>query len=138
MQWFDKRLSQHRNLCSFAFTVAQVAEQTIFAHINDRTTPEQFQAALQSLRALCQRLESQMDWSHYAAAQGLHSCIWDVFTDAEFRLQNLAIMQQTPLPEPSRQQVVTVEGVVIDLEERLRTSREETYLGTDDAPPPNR
>jgi hypothetical protein len=39
MVWYDKRRSQQRNLCSFAFTYAQIVEQTIFARINDRTTP---------------------------------------------------------------------------------------------------
>jgi hypothetical protein len=136
MQWYDERRSQQRNLCSFAFTYAQIIEQTIFARINDRTTPQQYEAALQSLKELCQRLESQMDWSHYPASHGLHSCVRDVYTDAEFRLRNLQIMHQ-PAPTPARQQVVTVEGVVIEAEERLRTSSEETYLGTDDSTRPN-
>jgi hypothetical protein len=135
MQWYDERRSQQRNLCSFAFTFAQIAEQTIFARITNHTTREQFEAALQALDELCRRLERQMDWSHYPASHGMHSCIRDVFTDAEFRLKNLAIMHQAPLP--ATQQVTTVEGVVIDMEERLRTSTEETYLGTDDSMPNN-
>jgi hypothetical protein len=136
MAWYDETRSQQRNLCSAAFTYAQIIEQTIFARINDRTTPQQYEAGLQSLKELCQRLESQMDWSHYPASHGLHSCIRDVYTDAEFRLKNLAIMHQPPSP-PARQQVVTVEGVVIEAEERLRTSSQETYLGTDDSTPDN-
>jgi hypothetical protein len=137
MAWYDETRSQQRNLCSFAFTFAQIAEQTVFARITDRMTLEQLAAAKQSFSALCQRLESQMDWSHYPASQGLHSCVRDVLTDAEFRLQNLAIMHQ-PAPEPATQQVVTVEGVVIDVEERVQTNTVETGLGIGETPPDNR
>jgi hypothetical protein len=135
MGWYDERRSQQRNLCSAAFTYAQIIEQTIFARITDRTTPEQLEAALQSVGELCQRLERELDWSHYPASHGLHACVRDVYTDAEFRLRNLALMYQ-PAP-PAKQQEVTVEGVVIDVEERIQTSAVETDLGTEDAPPQN-
>jgi hypothetical protein len=48
-------------------------------------------------------------------------------------------MQPEPQPEPSAptRQLLTVEGVLIDLEETIRTSSNETYLGTDDTPPDN-
>jgi hypothetical protein len=137
MAWYDESRSQRRQLCSFAYTFAQIADQSIFSHITDRTTPEQLQAAQQSLRELCARLESQMDWSHYPAAYGTpHSCVRDVYTDAEFRLTNLRIMRQQA-PEPAKQQLITREGIVIDLEERIHTSAEDTYLGTDDNLPDN-
>jgi hypothetical protein len=137
MQWYDETRSQQRNLCSFAYTYPQIIEQTIFARITDRTTPEQFEAALKTLGELCQRMERQMDWSHYPASQGIHSCLRDVYTDAEFRLKNLAIMHQPAVPSPS-QQVVTVEGVVIKAEERVQTSIVDTDLGREDEPPPSR
>jgi hypothetical protein len=137
MVWYDEKRSQQRNLCSVAFTAAQIIEQTIFARITDRTTPQQFAAALQNLGALCQRLESQMGWSHYPASQGMHACVLDVYTDAEFRLKNLAIMHRQA-PELPSQQVITVEGVVVDVEERFRTSAVETDIGTEDTPPNNR
>jgi hypothetical protein len=137
MRWYDERRSQQRNLCSFAFTYAQIIEQTIFARITDRTTPQQFEAAQQSLLELCQRFESQMDWSHFPAPQGRHSCIRDVYTDAKFRLKNLLIMQPAAPPPPA-QQLITREGIVIDLEEKIQTSTEETDLGTEDTPPDNR
>jgi hypothetical protein len=131
--WYDEKRSQQRNLCSFAFTYAQIIEQTILARINDRTTPQQYEAALQSLGALCQRFERQMDWSHYPASHGLHSCVRDVLTDAEFRLKNLSIMHQPP--PPAKQQLITREGIVIDVEEAIQSSIEETDLGTEDTPP---
>jgi hypothetical protein len=134
MRWYDERRSQQRNLCSFAFTYAQIIEQTIFSRITDRTTPQQFEAAQQSLLELCQRFESQMDWSHFPAPHGLHSCIRDVYTDAKFRLKNLMIMHQQA---PSPQRLITREGIVIDLEDKIQTSTEETDLGTEDIPPDN-
>jgi hypothetical protein len=137
MVWYNEKRSQQRDLCSFAFTYAQIIEQTIFARINDRTTPQQYEAALQSLEELCRRLEREMDWSHYPASHGMHSCIRDVYTDAEFRLKNLAIMQQQA-PLPAAQQVVTVEGVVLDVEERVQTSTVQTGLGTEDSSPDTR
>ena len=137
MVWYNEKRSQQRDLCSFAFTYAQIIEQTIFARINDRTTPQQYEAALQSLGELCQRFERQMDWSHYPVSYGMHSCIRDVYTDAEFRLKNMAIMhQQAPLP--AAQQVVTVEGVVLDVEERVQTSTVQTGLGAEDSSPDTR
>jgi hypothetical protein len=138
MAWYDERRSQHRNLCSVAFTFAQIAEQTVFAQITERTTPEQLAAANQSLELLCRELEGKVDWDHYASSIGPpHSCVRDVYDDASARLRNLAIMQPPP-PPPTSQQVVTVEGVVIEAEERFRTSAVETDLGTETTPPDNR
>jgi hypothetical protein len=131
MKWYDERRSQQRNLCSFAFTFAQIAEQSIFARITDRTTPDQFMVAQQNLLALCQRLESQMDIFHYPASTGMHHCVQDIYTDAAFRLENLAIMQEPAPPAPT-QQLITSEGTVIDLEDRVQTSSKETDTGTED------
>jgi hypothetical protein len=57
-----------------------------------------------------------------------------VYLDAAARLTTLAAMWPAPPPEQpaAPKQLLTVEGVVIELEETIRTSREETYLGTDD------
>jgi hypothetical protein len=131
MQWYDEKRSQQRNLCSFAFTYGQIVEQTIFSRITDRTTPQQLEVALQTLEELCQRLERQMDWSHYPAYHGVHSCLRDVYTDAEYRLKNLAIMHQQASPF---QRMVTNQGIIVDLAEHLETSTDETELGTDDSP----
>jgi hypothetical protein len=133
MNRHDEQRLQHRNLCSVAYTFAQIADQSIFAFITNRTTPEQFQTAQQSLLQLCQRLESQMDIFHYPAATGMHSCVRDIYTDAAFRLKNLEIMQE-PAPPPPTQQLLSREGAVIDLEERVEASSEETDVGTDDSP----
>jgi hypothetical protein len=134
MVWYDKSQSQHRRLCSAAFTFAQIAEQTIFAWITDRMTPEQFKLAQQNLTLLCRELEATVDWDHYASSSGpIHSCVRDIYTDAAFRLKNLEIMQEAAPPPPA-QQLITREGVVIDLEDKIQTSTEETDVGTEDSP----
>jgi hypothetical protein len=131
--------SAYPTLCSHARTFAHVADQSIFSKITDQTTPEQFEAAQYSLLNLCQRLEANLDMFHYPSAVGTHQCVRDVYTEAAYHLKHLAIMQPEPLPAPPpRQQVITIEGIVVDLEEELRTSREETYLGMDDTDPDTR
>jgi hypothetical protein len=129
MTSFSAYLTQGKSLCAPARTFGQIAAQSIFAKITDRTTPEQFQAAQESLRALCLRFEAQLDLFHYPSGQGTHWCVRDVYTKAAYRLQNLAIMQPVPEPPAAKQQVITVEGVVIDIEENISTSTQETDLG---------
>jgi hypothetical protein len=110
-----------------------IADQSIFSQITEQTTPQQFELALQSLKALSERLEAQVDLFHFPQAYGSpHSCVRDVFNDAEFRLKNLAIMHQKPEQPAPKQQLISREGAVIDLEEQVETSSEETDLGTDD------
>jgi hypothetical protein len=134
MAWYDEINSQQRRLCRDAFTFAQIVEQTIFAQISDRTTPEQFKLAEQSLSQLCNELAARVDWDHYASSFGpIHSCVRDVYTDAASRLKNLEIMKAPPPPPPAPQ-LITQEGVVINAEEKIQTSTEETDLGTDDGP----
>jgi hypothetical protein len=129
--YYDRVVDRPR--CPFARTFLQIAEQTIFAHVTDRTTPDMYEAALQSLLELCHRLESQVGLFHFPSAVGIHVCVQDAYLEAAFRLKNLAIMQQPPLSEPAQptQQVITREGIVRDVEEKIQTSTEETDLGRD-------
>jgi hypothetical protein len=121
-----------RTLCRDSYTVAKLIEQTIFAKITPETTPQQFQRAQESLRQLCERFEANLDLFHYAAIRGAHQCVRDVYEDARARLENLAIMQ--PAPPPPAQQVITREGIIIDREQRVQTSTEETDVGIEDSP----
>jgi hypothetical protein len=133
---YNRYEEQYRRLCSYARTFADIADKTIFSQISEFTTPDQFDLALQNLRALCQRLEAQVDLFHYGQAYGTsHSCVIDIYTDAEFRLKNLAIMHQKVEQQPPKQQLITNEGAVIDLEDRVQTSTEETDTGTADSSP---
>jgi hypothetical protein len=134
MVWFHDTSSPHRQLCSAAFTFGQIVEQTIFAQLSDTTTQEQFQLAQQSLRRLCNELEARVNWDHYASASGsIHSCVRDVYDDAAARLRNLAIMQ--PPPPPPVPQLISREGIVIDREEKIESSTEETDLGIEEDSP---
>jgi hypothetical protein len=128
--YFDE-LARGKYLCSPARSFAQIAGQSIFAKITERTNPEQYQAAQESLRELCLRYEATLDLFHYPSAYSSpHWCVRDVYTDAAFRLQNLSIMQSVPESAAPKQQVITVEGVVIDIEENISTSTQETDPGT--------
>jgi hypothetical protein len=70
---------------------------------------------------------------HYQQAYGPpHSCVRDLYTDAAARLTNLAILQQAPQQPPLKQQLITSEGTVIDLEDRVQTSSNETDTGIED------
>jgi hypothetical protein len=136
MRLYDPYQQQYRQLCSPAKTFAVIADQTIFNQINGYTTQQQFQAALHNLKALCERMEAQLNVFHYGQAYGMpHTCLRDIYTDAEFRLINLSTMHQTLHPQAPKPQVITSEGVVIDLEDKVQTNREETNLGTDDSTP---
>jgi hypothetical protein len=124
--------------CPHARTYIQIAEQTIFHKISSQTTAEQFTSAAEILRQLCDRLEAQVDMFHYPAASGDHWCVRDVYDHAVLALKGLAAMHQQAEPQPPRQQLISREGIVIDLEDKIQTNRTETHLGTDDARPNNR
>jgi hypothetical protein len=127
-----------RSPCPHARTFIQIAEQTIFSKITEHTRPDQFSAAEEILLQLCQRLEAQVDMFHYPAATGNHWCVRDVYDHAVLALAGLAAMHQQAVPEPPKQQLITKDGIVMDLEEKLQTNRTETHLGTDDTQPGNR
>jgi hypothetical protein len=131
--------SGSRQPCPHARTFMQIAEQTIFSKITEHTRPDQFTSAEEILQQLCQRLEAQVDMFHYPAATGDHWCVRDVYDHAVLALKGLAAMhQQPPPPESPKQQLITKDGIVMDLEEKIQTNRDETHLGTDDTQPGNR
>jgi hypothetical protein len=133
---YNRYEPQFRQLCGHARTFADIVDKTIFSQISEFTTPDQFDLALQNLRALAKRLEAEIDLFHYPQAYGSpHSCVRDLLNDSEFRLMNLAVMQQKVQPPAPTQQLITSEGAVIDLEDRVQTSGEETDTGTEDSSP---
>jgi hypothetical protein len=126
-------------LCPHARTFIQIAEQTIFNNITPQTTPpDQFGAATDILAQLCQRLEAQVDMFHYPAATGDHWCVRDVYDHAVLALKGIAAMHQQAVPELPRQQLISRKGVVIDLEDTIQTSTDDTELGIEGTPPPRR
>jgi hypothetical protein len=130
-----------RQTCPHARTFIQIAEQTVFSKITAHTRPDQFSAAEEILQQLCQRLEAQVagNMFHYPAATGDHWCVRDVYDHAVLALAGLAAMhQQPPPPEPPRQQLISRKGVVIDLEDTIQTSTDDTELGIEGNQPDRR
>jgi hypothetical protein len=134
MTLYNRYEEQYRRLCPLSRTFAQIADQSIFGKISEQTTQEQFAKAQQSLLELCQRLEAQVDLFHYPAAYGQpHSCVRDLYLHAAAHLENLAIMHVPVQPAAPKQQLITTEGVVIDLEGKIQTNTDETDVGTADS-----
>jgi hypothetical protein len=115
--------------CPHARTYIQIAEQTIFNNITPQTTPDQFSAAEDILARLCQQLAAQVDMFHYPAATGDHWCVRDVYDHAVLALAGLSAMHQQAVPELPKQQLITRQGVVIDLEDTIQTGTTDTELG---------
>jgi hypothetical protein len=124
-----------RPTCPHARTFMQIAEQKIFSKITEHTRPDQFTTAEEILLQLCQRLETQVDMFHYPAASGEHWCVRDVYDHAVLALNGLAAMHQQAVPEPAKQQLISRSGVVIDLEDTIQTSTDDTELGSEGSPP---
>jgi hypothetical protein len=130
--------SAGRPPCPHARTFNQISELTIFNKITSQTTPAQFAAAAEILRQLRDRLEAQVDMFHYPAATGDHWCVRDVYEHAMLALTGLAAMHQQEVTQPPKQQLISRDGIVTDLEDKIQTNRDETHLGTDDTRPDNR
>jgi hypothetical protein len=111
-----------RPTCPHARTYMQFAEQTIFNKITPATTAEQYAAAEEILRQLRDRLEAQVDMFHYPAASGDHWCVRDVSDHAVLALKGLSAMHQQEVAPPPRQQLISREGIVIDLEDKIQTN----------------
>jgi hypothetical protein len=130
--------SGSRSTCLHARTFIQIAEQTIFSKITEHTRPDQFTTAEEILQQLCHRLEAQVDMFHYPAATGDHWCVRDVYDHAVLALAGPAAMHQQAVPQPPRQQLISRKGVVIDLEDTIQTSTDDTELGIEDTSPERR
>jgi hypothetical protein len=132
MSAYDWTLSAGAPLCTVADSFYRTVRETIFQQLTTETTAAQWQAAQESLTRL--RDESQQDIypMHYGSLVGRHRCLDQVFREAVARLRGLQIMQPAPQPPPPpSQQVITREGIVRDVEEKIQTSTAETDLGSD-------
>jgi hypothetical protein len=136
---YDWQLSAGAPLCAVADSFYRIVRETIFQQVTKETTVEQWQAAQESLTRLRDELQQAIYPMHYGSLVGSHRCLDHVFREAVARLRALEIMQPVPQPPPPpSQQVITREGIVIDLEDKIQTNRAETHLGTDDTQPDNR
>src|ERR687896_2072744 len=132
MSNYDWNLSAGAPLCVFSDSFYYSARDAVFRQLSKDSTKEQFQAALETLTQLRDELVQTLYPMHYGALVGRHRCVDHVFREARARLRSLEIMQPVPKPPPPpKQQLITREGVVMDLEEKIQTSIEQTDLGTD-------
>jgi hypothetical protein len=139
MSEYDWQLSAGAPLCTVSDSFYRTERETIFQQLTKDTTPEQWQAALEHLVRLRDELQQAIYPMHYGSLVGRHRCLDHVFREAVARLRALEIMQPAPQPPPPpSQQVITRDGIVIDLEDKIQTNRAETHLGTDDTQPDNR
>jgi hypothetical protein len=129
---YDWQLSAGAPLCSVADSFYRIVRETIFQQVTKETTVEQWQAAQESLTRLRDELQQAIYPMHYGSLVGGHRCLDHVFREAVARLRALEIMQPVPPPPPPpSQQVITREGIVRDVEEKIQTSTAETDLGSD-------
>jgi hypothetical protein len=129
MTLYDPHQQQYRQLCPKARTLAEVGNQ-IFVKIADHPlTPEQLQQLQQSLILLCQELEANLSLFHYGSSHGLpHTCVRDIYTEAAFRLNNVAILQ--PAPPPAEEQEDTKPPLFHeDVEHFFQLLPPDTYFG---------
>jgi hypothetical protein len=113
-------------LCPHSRTYVQIIQSSIFAKITDQTTAAQFAEAEQSLFALCERLERQVDFTHYPALTGMYACVRDVYTLASSLLANLRMMQPEPPPPPAPAPPTPSSPSLEDVVEQFE---EEMFLG---------
>jgi hypothetical protein len=102
----DPRLASYDRLCQPARQLALSADQ-IIAKVTDQTTKEQIQDARYALTALYETLARQLDFTHHVGPPGqiFHTCLREVFVDADAKLKVLAVLQPEPKPsQPEEQQ----------------------------------
>ena len=139
MSEYDWQLSAGAPLCTISDSFYRTVREAIFQQVTRETTVEQWQAARESLLRLRDELQQAIKPMHYGSLVGSHRCLDHVFREAVARLRALEIMQPVPKPPPPpKQQLITREGVVLDLEDKIQTNRAETHLGTDDTQPDTR
>ena len=136
MPSYDWKLPTNLPLCYFSDSLYRSAKDGIFSQISDYVSPQQLEAVQSLLLQMKQDIEKDMPAIHYAAQFGTHICLEDIFKEASNRLKFLALFQVAPPAEPERHSL-SPEEVVNNLENRLQSSTEDTYLGTDTPSPTN-
>jgi hypothetical protein len=101
----DSRLASYERLCRPARSLALLGDQ-IIAKITDQISKDQIQAARYALAALYETLARQLDFTHHVGPPGqiFHTCIREVFDDADAKLKVLAVLQPEPKPSQSEEQ----------------------------------
>jgi hypothetical protein len=126
MSEYDWQLSAGAPLCQVSDAFYRTVRDTIFRQLTTVTTPEQYQAALESLIRLREEL-----------AQDVHRCLDHLFKEARARLRGLEIMQPAPKPPPPppapSPQPLSDEDLMERLKDYVTDRTKETFFGQDQA-----
>jgi uncharacterized protein (DUF2267 family) len=124
----DPRLASYERLCQPARRLALFGDQ-IISKVTPETTQDQIQAARYALSALYETMARQLDFTHHAdyPGQGIHTCIREVYIDADSKLKMLAVLQPEPKPEPAQRETLLTQEQVYKLFEAFLT--EDTFFG---------
>jgi hypothetical protein len=101
------------------------------AHIDDSTSPEQFDQVQKGLLFLFQELKERVDPWHFRFPGG-HPCLEECYLHYAMLIRNRYILQK-PLPPPPAQkpQPVTLEALLTNVEQIIAESAKETPFGQD-------
>ncbi len=137
MQSLNWRGGSQDTPCS-EYTKLKLVAEEILAHIDDFTSPQQFEQAQKGLLFLFQELKAHVDPWHFRFPGG-HLCLEEAYLHYAMLIRNRYILQKPRQPAaPAQQQPpLTPDQVVTNLRtvaEELKRPRD-TYLGKD-APPP--
>jgi hypothetical protein len=127
-QW---KLPPNLPLCVFSDRLYRTVAESVFAQINEATTPSVFAQLQTNLLELRQQLLQDMPPIHYAAQFGTHICLEDLYEEAKFRLLNLALLYQEEQPTAPEPEPLDPEEVFKNLGNDVDPESDDTYLGTD-------
>jgi hypothetical protein len=133
MPAYDWVLSAGAPLCVFSDEFYRTGREAVFQQLTTDTTPQQFQAAKESLTRHRDELVTDMPAMHYGSLVGTHRCVNHLYREAKARLRSLAIMQPVPIPHPPEPpppepKEHSLEEVVENIE-----SADNTFLGDTEA-----
>src|ERR671914_482135 len=108
----------------------QVAEE-ILAHIDDSTSPQQFEQAQKGLLFYWEELKKRLDPLHPRFPGG-HLCLDQCYLHYAMLLRSRAILQKSLPPSPAHKpQPVTLEELLANVERVLAESVKETAFGNE-------
>jgi hypothetical protein len=136
MSEYDWHLSAGAPLCELSDSFYRTVREAVFQQLTKDTTPEQWQAAQESLTRLRDELVQDIRPMHYGSLIGRHRCVNQVFNEARARLRGLEIMQPVPVPQPPPPPRETLADVVRDLKETFQPNPAATPLGIQTEQPP--
>src|ERR671914_1124134 len=134
MSEYDWTLSAGAPLCTFSDSFYRTVREAIFQQLTKETTAAQWQAALERLELLRDKLVQSLYPMHYGSLVGRHRCVDHVFREARARLHGLQVTKPAPVPPPApaqKPQPVPLETLLANVEQIIAESAKETPIGHD-------